>query len=193
MLYPSIPKPHILNTPAHPPHWNTHLAHWFFKPLPIPLLLIIFLLGCQTAPESVAPDSPDTAFPGSRALETVPDRTSIPVENMPDIPLIVTIPSTKPDRSDDECAQLDSLLRQLSNAEDQQAFAEQHALLLTPQGVGVEIHLISPDVLLDLSTYQIEVRNQRAAILEAFLPVDQLCHLAANKEVTRISPIRLLQ
>lgn len=193
MLSLSIPKPHLASDSAHPSQFNTYHSNCFFSRLPFPILLIIFILGCQSLPEPIVPDKADAAFPGGNALEIAPDKTPLTIESAPDNSINVTISSTKPDRYDDGCTQLDNLLYQLYKAGDRQSFADQHTLLLTPEGVGVEIQLISADVLLDLSTYQIKVRNQRATLIEAFLPVDQLCRLAENEEVIRISPIRLLQ
>lgn len=156
-------------------------------------LFLLFIVSCQADLPTVAPDLGETPASDSRTLGTSPDMTPLSPDTIPSDASITTIPAVKPDRSSDSCGQLDDPLRQLSEADDPELFAQQHGLWLTPEGVGVEIRLTSAEATPDLIAYQIELRGQRAAIMEAFVPIAQLCNLAEDEEVMRIVPLRPLQ
>lgn len=157
------------------------------------LLLLLFITSCQAEVPAAPPENATTSATDSRLLDARPDMTPIPADIVSDDTLTVTVPAVKPDRSSDPCGRLEDPLRQLYEADDPELFAQERGLWLTADGVGVEIRLASPEVSLDLSRYQIAPRNQRGAIMEAFIPVAQLCNLAENEEVMRIAPLRLLQ
>ena len=157
------------------------------------LLLLLFITSCQAEVPAAPPENATRSATDSQLLDARPDMTPIPAGTVPADALIATIPAVKPDRSSDPCGLLDDPLRQLYEADDPELFAQERGLWLTADGIGVEIRLASPETSLDLSRYYIAPRNQRGAIMEAFIPVEQLCNLAENEEVIRIAPLRLLQ
>lgn len=157
------------------------------------LFLLLFITSCQAEVPPAPPENAATSAADGQMLDARPDMTPIPADTVPADALIATIPAVKPDRSSDPCRRLDDPLRQLYEADDPELFAQERGLWLTADGIGVEIRLASPETSLDLSGYQIALRNQRAAIMEAFLPVEQLCNLAEDEEVMRIVPLRPLQ
>lgn len=161
---------------------------------PLPLIfLLLFIAGCQAGISPVPTKNNEMPASDGRTLGTNPHMTAIPADTIPADSLIVTIPAVKQDPLPGPCARLDDPLRQLSEADDPQLFAQQHGLWLTVNGVGVKVQLTSPETFLDLTAYQIALRNQRAAIVEAFVPVQQLCNLAMDEAILRISPLRPLQ
>ncbi|MFQ5400129.1 MAG: hypothetical protein ACE5E7_11085 [Anaerolineae bacterium] len=87
------------------------------------------------------------------------------------------------------CPNLDSVLVALSTAGDAADFAASHQLMLAEAGVAVEIHLAHPETA-DLTQYQVSIRNKRGAIIEAYVPVPQLCALSEDSAILQVKVIR---
>lgn len=91
-------------------------------------------------------------------------------------------------RPQGQCPNLDSVLEELATASDPAGFAASHSLRLAENGVGVEIRLATAGV--DLGPYRATVRNDGGLVLEAYVPVAQLCDLAHDPAVLRVSPLK---
>jgi len=87
------------------------------------------------------------------------------------------------------CPNLDSILVALSTADDAAEFAASHQLTLVEEGVAVEIHLAQPKMAV-LKQYQVSVQNQRGTIVEAYVPVPQLCALSKDSAILQVKVIK---
>jgi len=119
------------------------------------------------------------------SAEPVPGRATLAVVSQPaDIGEEITpgAPETSPPEA---CGQLDTLLVEFLAASDRLEFARQHGLDLNASGIGVTIFLQDPSV--DISPFQVAVRNVRGPVVEGYLPVEQLCPLANAPGVLRVT------
>lgn len=89
------------------------------------------------------------------------------------------------------CGNLDTMLYELYLSPDPAEYATSHNLMFEDQQVGVSINLATENV--DLAPYQVEIRNERANIVEAFLPVEELCNLALDPGVLKVSVLKQVQ
>jgi hypothetical protein len=85
------------------------------------------------------------------------------------------------------CVNLDSRLQQLASADDPAAFAQTSGLEYDGARVRVVIEL-SGDAGPDPAVYGLDIEGQYANLLQARVPVDQLCAVAGDPTVSGVRP-----
>jgi hypothetical protein len=85
------------------------------------------------------------------------------------------------------CPRLDTRLSQLAASPDPVAFAASARLTLGPSGVLAIVEIAGVDGL-DPNAYGLTIEGQYANLLQARVPLDQLCDLATDPAVSRVRP-----
>ena len=103
---------------------------------------------------------------------------------------LLSSPSTfpTPTPTSEPCANLDPLLRQLSQSDDPLSLVGVNNLILTPDGLLVRLTLTHPDA--DLSAYTLTLQSQQDTLWTAYVPLEQLCPLADEPVVMSVEVIR---
>ena len=139
------------------------------------LALIAMLLGACVPPVSPATGQQDFPTAEFDAVEGGSD-TEIS-------------PETIPLREPRECPALDSLLYQLTQADDPPLLAEQLGFKVKEDKVQVLLILASEDTDTGfLREFEAEMGTQSGSQVQAFVPIDQLCKLANTDSVLAIRP-----
>lgn len=163
------------------------------------LLLAAALLGCassdlggDSAP-GAAIDQAETVVPsptsGDRGAADLLDQSDpgddrVPVLSTPASDRVVEF---TPESKEPFCPGVDSALSALLSSEDPLTHAGLNGLHLTEDGVSVNIKLVSADSKMaeDPGT----IRNIFGPNIEAYVPLNRLCEVAADPAVLNVSPI----
>lgn len=98
-------------------------------------------------------------------------------------PATATLPITL-----EPCVNLDPLLRELSQSSDPLNLTGVNNLMLTPDGLLVRLTLTHAAA--DLSAYSFTTLSQTDTLLDAYVPLHQLCFLADDSSIIAIEAIR---
>ena len=112
--------------------------------------------------------------------ETVAAATATPSPTSPAAPT--------PSATTEPCANLDPLLRELSQSDDPLSLAGVNNLILTPDGLLVRLTLTHPDA--DLTAYGLVSPSPQDTHWDAYVPLAQLCPLADDPTVVAVEAIR---
>ena len=92
----------------------------------------------------------------------------------------------------DSCPRLESRLQQLHAAEDPAAFAAFTALMYGDYRVLAIVELVDQDLPPAVDAFGMEIEASYANVVQAWVPVDQLCALASDPAVAGVRPVERL-
>lgn len=97
-------------------------------------------------------------------------------------------PEDLPSRQPSDCPALDSQLLQLINAEEALSMAEQLGFPVQENAIQVLIVLAGEETAF-LEGFGAEVGTQSGNEVQAYVPIDRLCHLANSDAVSAVRPV----
>ncbi len=122
----------------------------------------------------------------SCAADNLPVTTTVAIATPTRLPPV--IPTPTPAATSEPCANLDPLLRQLSQSDDPLSLAGVNNLILTSDGLFVRLTLTHPDA--DLTAYSLVSPSPQDTHWDAYVPLAQLCPLADEPAVVAVEAIR---
>lgn len=120
------------------------------------------------------------------AANNLPVTTTVVMATPTHLPPV--IPTHPPAPTSELCANLDPLLRELSQSDDPYSLVGVNNLILTPDGLLVRLTLTHPDA--DLTAYSLVSPSPQDTHWDAYVPLAQLCPLADEPVVVSVEAIR---
>jgi hypothetical protein len=154
------------------------------------LLFFVWIIpGCQPAP---APTSPVTRPPHIPEQNTPPAITGSgmiePATSFSVTQIITNTVHINPNPRTNDCPHLDSTLRTLATIDTPESFAQAHNLFFDEgqTRIVIELGTPKPDTSF-LNKYHLHIETETDSLIQALAPLDTLCALSNNPEITFVS------